>query len=111
MQSHCLKHQERIATHRCKACSKPLCEDCIQTYPDGIYCGEACHNSAAEATERLAQIRKDEKALSEREQMAFLIKLIVFVVVTAGLFFGWDSLPTAFTGKVEGLWHSIIKAF
>ena len=72
MQSHCLFHQERVATHRCVSCSKPLCDSCIQSYPDGVYCSTDCHDKAAEASVRLAKITEDEKALEMVKSLGYL---------------------------------------
>jgi hypothetical protein len=110
MQSYCLFHQESVATHRCRSCSKPLCDLCIQTYPEGVYCSTECHDKAAEASVRLAKIAEDEKALAEWKQRQLAYKLIAYCVIGLGLFFGWDHLPAAITDNVEKLWDAI-KAF
>lgn len=107
MQSHCLFHQERVATHRCVSCSKPLCEQCVQSYPDGVYCSTECHDRAAEASVRLAKISEDEKALAAWKQRQMAYKIIAYTVVGLALFFGWDHLPTVITSNVEKMWAAI----
>jgi hypothetical protein len=110
MQSHCLNHQERVATHRCVSCSRPLCQDCVQSYPDGVYCSTECHDKSVEASGRLAKIAADEKALAEWKQRRAAYKIIAYVVVGFALFFGWDHLPHVLTDNVEKLW-GIFKGF
>lgn len=107
MQSHCLNHQERVATHRCRSCSKPLCEQCVQTYPEGVYCSTDCYDKAAEASVRLAKLQSDEAALAEWRQRQRAYKLIAYMVVGFALFFGWDYLPAVVTDNVEKLWQAI----
>ncbi len=110
MQSHCLFHQERVATHRCVSCSKPLCDSCVQSYPDGSYCSTDCHDKAAEASVRLAKIAQDEKELAAWKQRQMAYKIIAYCVIGMVLFFGWDYLPKAFTDNVEKLWD-VFKGF
>lgn len=107
MQSHCLNHQERVATHRCRSCSKPLCQECVQTYPEGVYCTSDCYDKAAEASVRLAKLHQDEAALAEWKQRQMAYKMIAYTVLGFALFFGWDYLPTVITSNVERLWASI----
>lgn len=111
MQSHCLFHQERVATHRCVSCSKPLCDSCIQSYPDGTYCSSDCHDKAAEASVRLDKIKEDEKALAAWKQRQLAFKIITYCVIGLVLFFGWDHLPTVITHNVEKYWGMLKATF
>lgn len=110
MQSHCLKHQERVATARCAACSIPLCDQCIQPYADGKYCSDQCHQSVQDGKVRQAKMDAQEEAVRKQQQTKAAIKTIVYVGIFCALFFGWDYLPEAFTGWVEEMWDSIQKA-
>lgn len=107
MQSHCLQHQDRVATHRCVSCSRPLCESCVQSYPEGVFCSAECHDRAAEASVRLGKIQQDEKALAEWKQRQMAYKLITYTVVGFLIFFGWDHFPSVITDNVEKLWKAI----
>ena len=111
MQSHCLKHQEKVATARCGACSIPLCELCAQPYQDGVYCSDRCHQSVQEGQARMAKMAAEEEALRKRRQTQAALKMIFYVVAFCLLFFGWDYLPEGFTGWVEGMWKSVTDAF
>lgn len=111
MQSHCLNHQDKVATHRCVSCLKPLCESCIQTFPEGIFCGQQCHDSAGAAAERAAAIAKSDRELAEWQQRQLAFKIITTVVIGFGLFFGWDHLPSVITSNAEKLWSAIKGLF
>lgn len=111
MQSHCLKHQERVATARCAACSVPLCDLCIHHHQDGKYCSDRCHESAQEGKVRAARLAAQEEVERKRRQTATAIKTIVYVGVFCALFFGWDHLPEGFTSYVEGMWKSLKSQF
>jgi hypothetical protein len=111
MESHCLKHQGTVATARCGACSIPLCDLCVQLYDSGKYCGDACYQSVQEGKVRVARMAAQDEAIRKRRQTQTAIKTIVYIVLAGGLFFGWDSLPEAFTGQVESLWASVKGAF
>ena len=110
MQSHCLNHQEKVATHRCVSCLKPLCETCAQSYAAGIFCSAQCHDNAEQTSVRAAEIAKRDAELREWLQRQTAIKIITTVVIGFALFFGWDHLPAVFTDNVEKLWN-IFKAF
>ena len=110
MESHCLKHQGRIATARCAACSIPLCDECIQPYEGGKYCGESCYQSVQESQVRVARMAAQDEAVRKRRQTQTAIKMAVYAVLICGLVFGWDYLPEALTDKVEALWQSMKKA-
>jgi hypothetical protein len=111
MQSHCLKHQDRQATARCRACSIPLCDECVQSYEDGGYCSERCHLSFQEGKIRGARLQAQEEAVRRRRQTRLAIKTIIYVVLAFGLFFGWEHLPEGLTGAVEEIWDQIVSKF
>lgn len=107
MESHCLKHQGRVATKRCVSCLKPLCDECTQAYTDGIYCGDTCHEAAKATEARAAQIAQSDAELKEWQQKQMAIKMVVSLVVVCVLFFGWEHFPSAVTDPVEKIWASI----
>lgn len=109
MQSHCLNHQGTVATSRCSSCSIPLCDLCATSYPEGIFCSQSCHQSVLDGAVRAARMAKDEEELRQWRQKKAAIKMISWVVVGCALFFGWEYLPEAFTGTVEG-WVQAVKA-
>ena len=107
MNSHCLNHPGREAGHRCISCLKPLCDQCIQTYPEGILCGEDCHINAKMAAERQKDIDKSEAELAEWRQKKAATKIVTYIVLAAALFFGWDHLPAVLTDNAEMIWEKI----
>lgn len=111
MQSHCLKHQERVATARCAACSIPLCDLCTQTYQDGVYCSDKCHESVIEGKARAERMAQEEEELRKWRQTRAAYKMIFYVALICGVVFGWDYLPDAFTGFVEQAWGKIKSSF
>lgn len=108
MESHCLKHQGRVATKRCVSCLKPLCEECSQLYPGGTYCGERCFEAAQEAEERAAKIAVSDAELKEWKQKQMAIKMVLALVTVCILFFGWEYFPDAFTSKVDAAWEALV---
>lgn len=107
MDSHCLRHQDRVATKRCVSCLKPLCEQCTQAYTDGIYCGEDCYQKAAETRDRAAKIAQSDKELKEYQQKMMAIRMVVALVTVCVLFFGWEFFPAVVTDNVEKLWDAM----
>ncbi len=108
MESHCLNHQGRLATTRCVSCLKPLCNDCIQPYEEGTFCGEECHEAALAAAERAVVMAQAEAELKAWRQKQFAIKMVTLLVVGGGLYFGWDMLPKVLTENLEKLWQMIV---
>lgn len=104
MQSHCLNHQGIVATKRCFSCSKPLCDQCTQLYPAGVFCSEQCNQATLQAGERAAQMAQSDKELKEWQQWQMARKLVVSLVVVTVLYFGWDYFPSAVTDKIEEFW-------
>jgi len=45
--STCANHRDRPGTHRCAACHKPLCAECVLNAGDAIYCSAACAGNPA----------------------------------------------------------------
>ena len=107
MQSHCLRHQERPATNRCASCLKPLCGECCQSYAEGIFCGEACHQSILDGQVRASKMAQMEKEMKEWRQKQFAIKVSSFCVLVGIAYFGWDYFPESVTGFIENTWASI----
>ena len=110
MQSHCLNHQERVATNRCACCSKPLCDQCVQPYAEGKFCSDLCHENVLASAVRAGEMAKSDKELAEWKQRQLAYKLIGYSVVGMVLFFGWDHFPEVFTSNVEKLWK-VFKDF
>lgn len=111
MQSHCLKHQERVATARCAACSIPLCDECVQPYEDGKYCSDKCYQSVQDGKVRMAKMAAEEEATRKRRRTLAAIKLIIYLAIGLGLYFGWDQLPENVTDLVESSWDKFKSAF
>lgn len=111
MASHCLNHPGILATKRCVSCLKPLCDSCTQLYPEGIFCGERCHQLAEAAAEKAAILAADEKILKERQQRTLAYKMIAWVTTISAVFFGWDYLPTVITDNVEQFWADFTAQF
>lgn len=111
MQSHCLNHQEKVATKRCISCLKPLCENCVQAYTEGVFCGDDCRTKSLATAERAATIAASDRQLAEWQQRQTAYKIITTVVVGFGLFFGWEHLPAVLTDNVEKLWAAIKGLF
>lgn len=108
MESHCLKHQERVATKRCVSCLKPLCDECTQLYTGGIYCSDSCHQSALETQERAAQIAQSDRELKEWRQRRAAYRMIAMVALAVGIFLAWDHLPATLTGPIENIWDTVM---
>ena len=111
MQSHCLNHQDKVATKRCISCLKPLCENCVQAYSDGAFCSDDCHSKAQATADRAATIARSDRELAEWQQRQTAYKIIGTVVVGFALFFGWEHLPPVVTDNVEKLWAAIKGLF
>ena len=111
MESHCLRHQGRVATKRCVSCLKPLCDECTQAYTGGIYCSDTCHEQASATEQRAAKIAQSDKELKEWQQKMMAIKLVVALVTVCVLYFGWDYFPAVVTDNVEKLLDMIKGLF
>ncbi len=97
MPSECLNHPGRVASHRCVSCLKPLCQDCTQSYAEGIFCSNQCHENAKLTEERAAILAKSDEDLKAWQKRQNLIKVAVWAVII-GLIYGlWDKLPTVIT--------------
>lgn len=106
-QSHCLRHQERPATNRCKSCLKPICDECTYTTPEGKFCSDECHKNDISSGERLARLKADEAALAAEQRRAAIIKAVVTLVVLAGLYFSFPAWPASIREPVEKVIYSV----
>ncbi len=100
-QSHCLRHQEREATGRCKSCLKPICDECTYTTPEGKYCSDECHQNAKASVEKMARLKADEAALAAEQRRAMLVKLVVCAVLCVVLYGAWPLFPASIRTPVE----------
>lgn len=87
---------------------KPLCQDCIQQFAEGNFCSEQCHESAAAAAVRGAEIAKSDAELKAWQQKQFAIKMVTILVLGGVFYFGWDLLPSVVTDNLEKIWDMIV---
>jgi hypothetical protein len=106
-QSHCLRHQERPATNRCKSCLKPICDECTYTTPEGKFCGDQCHQNDISSAEKMARLKADEAALAAEQRRAAIIKTVVMLALIAGVYFGWPHFPASIRTPVEKLIRTV----
>lgn len=111
MQSHCLRHQDKVATARCSSCSIPLCDECVQPYAEGKFCSDRCHKSALEGKVRAAELQAQHDAVKRQRQTKTAIKTIIYVALGFALFFGWDYLPEGFTSFVDEMLAKVKAAW
>lgn len=106
-QSYCLRHQDRPAANRCKACLKPICEECTYSTPQGKFCSDECHQNDLNSAEKLARLRADEAALEAERRRAALVKLVVTIALIVGGYFAWPHLPANLRQPVENAVRSV----
>lgn len=106
-QSHCLKHQERPTDTKCKACLKPICEECTYTTPEGKFCSDQCHQNSITSAEKMAKLRADEAALAAERQRAALIKTVILILLLVGGYFAWPHVPDSVKKPVNKIIKSV----
>ena len=52
----CINHPTKVATTRCKACHRPLCDECKMITDIGVFCSEDCYERTKQFMERAARI-------------------------------------------------------
>lgn len=111
MQSHCLKHQDKVATARCGACSVPLCELCAEHHGDGIYCSTKCYQSVEDGKVRAAKMAAEEEQLRKWRQTRAAYRMVFYVVMICAVVFGWKYLPASVTVPIEHGWKVMKASF
>ncbi len=106
-ESRCLKHQERVATARCAACLKPLCDECALPTEEGTFCGFECHQKRLAANQRVEQMQAEEEAMKAWRFQRKLVSTAVWLLVIVGLAVGWPYIPDSITGPIEAMWASV----
>ncbi|MGE0492542.1 MAG: hypothetical protein AB7S38_25230 [Vulcanimicrobiota bacterium] len=106
-ESYCLKHQERLATARCAACLKPLCDECTLPSEEGNFCGVECHQKRLAANVRVEKMAEEEKEMAAWRFQRKLISTAVWLAIFLGVAVGWPYLPEALTGPIENFWHQV----
>jgi len=97
----CLNHTDRLATHRCHRCGKPVCGECILAAPDGEFCSVLCLKQF-----RPFRARYRPKAKASR-LFARLVGSAVTIALVVGLLYGGAWLGLGFCQKIlswVGLW-------
>ena len=71
----CLFHPDRPAVTRCRACHKPICDECVVSTADGKFCSREC-------AAKTSDFRKSYKPVkSGPGPIARLVKAVVWVVI------------------------------
>ena len=116
----CGLHPDRIATHNCLNCGKPLCMDCVRER--GYYCSDECRQavSAAEPDALTEESRRMTAAADQLERsvqrLGSVLKKVALVAVIAGVGYGgfliWQKL-TAPKGQVTSsvMSPSLVESF
>jgi hypothetical protein len=60
--STCVNHPTKTATHKCKRCSKPICQQCLHKTELGIFCSQECHDAVKEFQSKLIDARPAKKS-------------------------------------------------
>lgn len=82
--STCANHPIKMATVRCKACNKPLCNDCKRVTDIGIFCSEECETKVRRFQERADAspvIVHRTRFFTKRAGVGLIALVIVLVVV------------------------------
>jgi B-box zinc finger protein len=91
-ESYCINHQDKIATTRCKTCSKPVCDDCVVRTDLGMYCSDNCAEQADRFSDKLEMSEEMRAAakpkLAAIRRVKFLKKIAVYLVVIILILFG-----------------------
>lgn len=111
MQSHCLKHQESVATARCGSCSIPLCELCVEHHGGSIYCSSKCYQAVQDGKVRAAKMAAEEEELRKWRQTRMAYQMIFYAVLICAVVFGWSYLPDSLTGPVAEAWQTLKSKF
>ena len=88
--SGCINHPGFKATARCKQCGKPLCNKCILSTSNGVFCGDTCRGKYEDFAKRAKEIEVTRKPPSSHFFMklkGFIVKLIVWIIVILAVCF------------------------
>jgi len=79
----CLNHPDRLATARCKSCSKPICDDCKFVSEIGVVCSPEC----LDAIKRFQQRIKDDVPRPARRPLLSrgAVKVLLAVLILLGI--------------------------
>jgi hypothetical protein len=82
----CLNHPHRLATARCKRCSKPICDDCKMVSEVGVVCSQECLDAVKTFHER---IKDDLPHPARRPLLARKpIRALLAVLILLGIAYG-----------------------
>ena len=103
MTSYCLRHQERVATSRCSACLKPLCEDCTQVTDQGQFCSTECYDKRVASNARVEVLRREHEAGAGMRLFRTLLGYLWPILILCFLVWLWPRLPADFRAPIEGV--------
>jgi hypothetical protein len=102
----CVNHPIKEATAQCKACHKPLCDECKKITDTGIFCSDDCYERFKDFSKRAEALPMPKRNPFAR-LLNFLKKLAILIVI---LLIGY-GLVNVIYGSPEGFFGSIKKLF
>jgi hypothetical protein len=78
----CLNHPDRPAVTRCRACHKPLCEECVVATADGKFCSQQC-------ARRSADFRAHAAGAKGKGVVGVVKKIAVAALILIALYIGY----------------------
>lgn len=83
----CINHPTILATGRCKACHRPLCDECKIEKDMGVFCSEDCYERTKQFVERAERIPPPRPSFFAglMRRLKFLVTLVVVLIVIYGV--------------------------
>lgn len=98
----CINHPLKQATARCKACHRPLCDECKIVTEDGVFCSDECHERQVQFTERAASLPKPKRSFLGG--FAGFVKKLVILIILLLVAYG---LITLIYGSTDAFFEQI----
>jgi len=102
----CMNHPDVEAERHCLSCFKPYCEECLTDYDGMVFCSKRCHILH---TDGVKKTEADRVRARQKSRKKLVKRLVVLVIIAAGVFLGWTFLPDAQKEKVETLFNNAIE--
>lgn len=85
----CANHPIKMATARCKACNKPLCNECKLVTEAGIFCSPECETKVRQFQEKVSDytVTYKTRLLTPRAIKGLIVLAIVVAAMIGYLYF------------------------
>ena len=100
----CINHPIKEATTQCKACHKPLCDECKMLTDIGVFCSQECHDRFKDFTKKAEALPMPKRNIFGRF-ISFMKKVVILGVLLLVAY----GLINMIYGSPEGFWGSIRK--